>query len=259
MSSDVYTPEFFETTLAESYRSAQCIVSKIVALVPSIRSVLDVGCGPGHFLRAFAEAGVQNLRGIDGDYVPRAQLVIPVDRFTPVDLSSPFNLGQRFDLAISLEVAEHLPPASAGGFVDSLVAHAPLVLFSAAVPYQGGVNHVNEQWPRYWANLFAKKGLLPFDLLRPLIWSNEQVAWWYRQNCLLFANPDVIASCPGLAGAKPSEPGQLDMVHPALFLSRIGNWQALARESEDFRAFLTSGSAFSVQHLPDGRVTITRK
>src|SRR5579862_3100091 len=66
-------------------------------------------------------------------------------------LDRPFNLGRSFDLAMSFEVAEHLPPDAAKGFVDSLTRLAPLVLFSAAIPFQGGVGHINEQWPEYWA------------------------------------------------------------------------------------------------------------
>jgi hypothetical protein len=98
----------------------------------------------------------------------------------------PFSLSERFDLAISLEVAEHLPRRSASGFVRSLCQLAPIVLFSAAVPGQGGEHHVNEQWPEYWRQAFANHHFVMFDPFRPLLWHDERVAFYYRQNLFLF-------------------------------------------------------------------------
>ena len=97
----------------------------------------------------------------------------------------------RFDLAISLEVAEHIPESSAEQFVTTLVSLAPVVLFSAAIPGQGGASHVNEQWQNYWALLFRDKGYFTVDWLRPLIWNNPKVAYYYSQNSLLFLTKEV--------------------------------------------------------------------
>src|SRR5262249_54594815 len=157
MSETPYTPEFFKTALGTSYASAQRIVPLVLALVPA-RSVLDVGCGTGHFLRAFREAGIADITGLDGDHVPRDQLVIEPHRFLPPNPSHGFDLKRRYHLVVSLEVAEHLPPASAEAFVAALVRHAPAVVFSAAIPFQGGTAHLNEQWQSYWAHLFARHG-----------------------------------------------------------------------------------------------------
>lgn len=214
-----YTADFFETELAGSYTSAKQIVPAVLDLVPA-DSVLDVGCGTGHFLRAFAEAGIDDYLGIDGSYVPRDQLAIDQQRFQPVDLSGGFDLGRTFDLAVSLEVAEHLPPTSADRFVASLVRHASSILFSAAIPLQGGTGHVNEQWPSYWVERFARHGYQPFDVLRPYLWQSKDVEWWYRQNLLLFCNAAGRAASPRLAGALPAAAGSLDRVHPDLYVQR---------------------------------------
>src|SRR5205807_2771315 len=107
MTQSPYTPEFFKTALGTCYASAQRIVPLALAIVPA-RSVLDVGCGTGHFLRAFREAGVSEITGIDGAHVPRDQLVIEAHHFVPADLSRGFDLKRRYDLLVSLEVAEHL-------------------------------------------------------------------------------------------------------------------------------------------------------
>jgi hypothetical protein len=94
----------------------------------------------------------------------------------------------RFDLAVCLEVAEHLPASSAEAFVKFLTGLAPVVLFSAAIPGQGGTNHINEQFLSYWVKLFSQSGYHPLDVIRPIIWNDERVPFWYRQNIILFAN-----------------------------------------------------------------------
>ena len=58
-----------------------------------------------------------------------------------------------------MEVAEHLPREKASVFIDTLTKHSGIVLFSAAVPGQGGTYHVNEQWPKYWNELFSRSRL----------------------------------------------------------------------------------------------------
>ena len=152
---------------------------------------------------------------MDGDYVPRDQLCIPADRFIDHDLSTPLNLGRRFDLVTCLEVAEHLPLEAAETFIDSLCRHADVVVFSAAIPGQGGTGHINERWPSFWAALFARHGYRPYDLLRSQLWWDERCGWWYRQNVLVFAT-DTVAH----EHEWPELTGPLDMVHPELFALR---------------------------------------
>jgi hypothetical protein len=118
-----------------------------------------------------------------------------------VDLSQPFQLAEFFDLAICLEVAEHLPKQSAPGFIQSLARLAPVILFSAALPLQGGTHHVNEQWPAYWQDLFEKHGYRMLDLIRKEIWSKPEVQFWYRQNILLFVREDLVAARPSFQKA----------------------------------------------------------
>jgi hypothetical protein len=146
--------------------------------------------------------------------VDEALLEIPARDFIRADLSAPLNLGRRFDLAISLEVAEHLPPEAAEGFVKTLTSAAPIVAFSAAVPGQTGVNHLNEQWPAYWAGLFARFGYEAIDCLRPVIWDDEEIEWWYAQNLLLFAEPAGVEANAALRAHSQRGTVPLALLHP---------------------------------------------
>jgi SAM-dependent methyltransferase len=209
-----YDAAFYLEQKDGSYGSARVIVPLVQELLP-IRSVCDVGCGVGTWLRAFRECGVDDVIGIDGDYVDRALLQIPTAAFTARDLRTAVTLDRRFDLAISLEVAEHLPESRAASFVDDLVRLAPVVVFSAAIPRQGGTGHVNEQWQTYWAALFARHGFVACDPIRPLVWDDERVDVWYRQNTLVYCAREILASSPRLAASRSALP--LALVHPESF------------------------------------------
>jgi hypothetical protein len=155
-------------------------------------SVVDIGCATGAWLSVFYNQGVKNILGLDGAYINHADLLIPPDCFRPLDLEQPFSLSERFDLAISLEVAEHLPAASSEGFVKSVCQLAPVVLFSAAIPGQGGIHHLNEQWPEYWRQKFANEEFTMFDPFRPKFLYDERVAPYYRQNVFLFISNSMV-------------------------------------------------------------------
>ncbi len=180
-----YNETFFDRLVDGAHSSARVVLPLVLDLYPA-SSVVDFGCGQGAWLKACLENGMETVLGLDGDYVNREKLLVDRDQFRASDLSRPVRLNRRFDLALCLEVAEHLPARSAPILVESLVAAAPVVLFSAALPGQGGVHHINEQWPTYWERLFAEQGMRKYDVIRPMIWNDSSIEWWYRQNLYLF-------------------------------------------------------------------------
>ena len=152
-----YTASFYERQTSETRWSSDVIVPLLIDLIHP-QSVIDVGCGTGSWLCTFMDHGIKEVRGFDGPWLESEKLLIPKELFTRADLEKPLRVDKRADLAISFEVAEHLSPASANGFVESLTSMSDVVAFSGAIPFQGGHHHLNEQWPEYWANLFEKRG-----------------------------------------------------------------------------------------------------
>ena len=188
-----YDRVFFDAIESSSLQSARIIVPMVLKVVQP-RRVLDVGCGRGIWLREFQANGVPEVFGIDGPYIREAELVINPQCFRAVDLARPFRLDSHYDLAVCLEVAEHLPERSGKRLVHTLAAAAPVVLFSAAIPNQGGTHHINEQWPAYWESLFQTVEYRRLDPIRRHIVHDKRVATWYRQNVLLYASAKEIAS-----------------------------------------------------------------
>ncbi len=187
MSEHEYSGDFYSYIDAGSRRSARAVAS---ILLPELKiaSLLDVGAGHGAWAAEWLAAGVKNVLAVDGDYVRPDQLAVPKTSFRAHDLATPLDLKKRFDLVQTLEVAEHLPGEKADLFVDNLVRHGDVILFSAAVPHQGGEHHVNEQPPEYWRKRFAARGYQVFDFVRPRLAGRSEVMPWYRFNSYIYAN-----------------------------------------------------------------------
>jgi SAM-dependent methyltransferase len=189
-----YGSDFYHYNGSFGGQSARRVVPLLTDVLP-IHSVADFGCGRGAWLSVWQEAGV-SVVGVDGPHAEVGRRLVEQGAFRAADLGEPIDLGQRFDLVQSLEVAEHLPAAQAGQFIDNLVSHGACVLFSAAVPGQGGEHHVNEQPLGYWRRKFREHGYHAFDYLRPLIADDRAVQSWYRYNTLLYIREDRIAGLP---------------------------------------------------------------
>jgi SAM-dependent methyltransferase len=172
------------------------------------RSVIDVGCGVGAWLVECRKHGVHDVLGLDSAEMLATQSALGSNEQMAVDLEGFEPLDRRFDLALCLEVAEHVPTDSADALVNFLTEVAPVVAFSAAIPAQGGIGHVNEQWPHYWRSRFEARGFRQYDGLRSVLWNDGRVAWWYRQNLFLYSRVEL---------ALPGSPMAENVIHPELW------------------------------------------
>jgi len=221
-----FTREYFETIKEGSRKSAEEIIPFIMELTHP-KSVVDVGCGEGIWLAVFQEQGVEDILGIDGNYINKDGLAISSDHFLPLDLTKLIKLDRQFDLVVSLEVAQYIPLESAEIFVSSLTKLGPIILFSASVPLQGESHPVNEQWPDFWVRHFIKKGYMVVDNIRKKVWENDNVEWWYAQNTLLFIEKSHLDRFLSLKmEATDSVNSQISIVHPKNYLAKANplNW-----------------------------------
>ncbi|MEN0045652.1 MAG: class I SAM-dependent methyltransferase [Bacteroidota bacterium] len=222
-------PKYIHLETSHNLKSPRGIVPQVMKLFAPA-SVVDVGCGIGTFLFAFKEAGVKDVLGIDGHWVNRDLLkkYLHDNEFMEWDLEKPIKMDKRFDLVISLEVAEHLSPDSADSFVKNLVELGDIVLFGAAVPSQGGTNHLNEQWLTYWEKKFLEHEYLLYDALRPLIWNDKDVFWWYKQNSVIFASKNLNLNIE----TKINPPTMRNIVHYDFLLEKSIAYDKLIRGNE---------------------------
>jgi SAM-dependent methyltransferase len=175
------TIDYDHAASLHTLQGAAAALSTIFGSCAAPKSLLDVGCGTGTWLRAALDLGAFDVLGIDGIAVPEQQLHVTRTAIELCDLSNPFDLGRRFDVALCLEVAEHLPESSSAGLISSIAAHSDAILFSAACPGQPGQHHVNCQWPSYWQALFNGEGYVCDDSVRWQIWDDKRIEPWYER------------------------------------------------------------------------------
>ena len=80
-------------------------------------------------------------------------------------------------------------------------------------PDKVGILHENEQWPAYWAELFADRGYVASDPFRNELWEREDVSWWFRQNMVCYSTLGALERHPALAAAR-CKGAPLALVHP---------------------------------------------
>jgi SAM-dependent methyltransferase len=236
MKKELYNKEFFKNHINGTTISAREIVPILLDNYKP-KSVVDIGCGSGSWLNEFYKAGIKDILGIDGSKPDKNLLQIPKEKFISIDLEnlSFQKINKRFDLAISLEVAEHIKIKFSERFVDLLTKLSDVILFSAAIPYQGGTNHINENWTEFWIYLFNKKGYQEVDLLREKIWNNKKVNFWYKQNILIFIKKEKLNLIfPYIDNTKLKFN---TYIHPELFLWTINRDKDQSRFLQDIKYY----------------------
>lgn len=117
----------------------------------AIRTMLDVGCGPGGQIDAAERRGL-TVWGVDGDpYVARPNVIIHDYTTRPLSFTQPV------DLVWSMEFVEHVEAAYVNNFLDTF-ARGRVLFLTAAPPGFPGWHHVNCQPESYWIDLLARHG-----------------------------------------------------------------------------------------------------
>ena len=205
-----YDEELLERNEREARSSAEIIVPFLLSRYHP-RDLLDIGCARGLWASIAHAAGVF-VFGIDDAEIPPDKLLIPEDRYIRLDFESDIrSVRADYDMALCLEVAEHLTPGSGDRLVEWLCRSAKTIVWSAAVPFQGGSGHINEQWPSYWHERFRKLGFEPDGMPRLALWHTKSIQPYYRQNLMVYqrdGGPSVFTQ---------------DLVHPDLWTYKFSH------------------------------------
>jgi hypothetical protein len=104
---------------------------------------------------------------------------------------------------------------------------------------------VNEQWPDYWAAKFQARGYSAVDILRPMLWNDAKIDFWYRQNTFIFSNSEGLARNGSLrVWAERVNPwSSLNLVHPDQYVRKqaeademIRTFARFKKQLEDFNS-----------------------
>jgi hypothetical protein len=205
-----YTGEYYKRISQDGIRSA-AVAHKAIGFQKG--SVIDIGCGIGEWNNG-------NPLYIGVDYKsPRKHLLIPEENYIDCDFEQSFPVfDKKFDLCICLEVAEHLTEGRADELVKALCSYSDMVLFGAAIKYQGGEGHLNEQLQTYWGDKFWNEGY-GVEIDYPLA-DEKEISVWYRQNTNLF-----------IKGARRRVK---DFVLPEYYLQIVQHFKNLSEEKRGY-------------------------
>lgn len=189
------------------------VIMPIIMRMYNPFSVIDIGCRDGVFLEWAARCGAGALLAIDKFEQEIFDILkVPRENFYGMDLEKDEfpEIEHRCDMAICLEVAEHMSDAGARRMIEWLCKNSKRILFSAALPGQGGEGHINERWLSYWISVFAEHGWYPDGTIRSVLWKEVKIQPYYRQNIMMFF-PYQSASCGFIE----------DAIHPAMWAYKL--------------------------------------
>jgi 2-polyprenyl-3-methyl-5-hydroxy-6-metoxy-1,4-benzoquinol methylase len=189
----IYNDNFFKLSSREYIlKNSPRIMAEVIKDFFSPASVVDIGCGSGLYLKELSKLNTE-IFGIDGSAAALRNLVIDKDKFLIQDVTNIFSLPRRYDCAICFEVGEHIPMAKSDILVDNITRASNLIVFAAAQKGQGGRDHINEQSPQFWVDIFKQKGYsLLAEETRKIrkILSDRKAAFWLTENILVFKKND---------------------------------------------------------------------
>ncbi len=105
----------------------------------------------------------------------------------------------KFDLVICIEVIEHLTDDAASRLIRQITSSTNFILFSAAIPGQGGIGHISERLHEYWHNKFIQFQFDKYDVIRPTLVSRPDISSIHRQNLFIYAKKErshLLANLP---------------------------------------------------------------
>lgn len=137
-------------------------------------SYIDVGSGIDTMVKTAAKLGVRS-KGIDIlDSVVQSN--DPPYFHINHDLNKVYRTKETFDLVTCLEVAEHLEDGKAlCKTLALLVKLGGILVFTAATPGQGGIDHISLRPPSDWREWLTINGLTynrQLTMMLCLIWTN---------------------------------------------------------------------------------------
>jgi hypothetical protein len=148
--------------------------------------VVDLGCGPGMYVHALNEIDVEAVGYDTDERIKDKQNLYQQSIF---DLDSISGIA---NVALCIEVAEHIKEKLSRQIVKSclgILERRGILIWSAAIPGQGGVGHINCQPKEYWHNIFRACGAIRLHELEEDMLSSIRRGYhmgWFTQNAMIF-------------------------------------------------------------------------
>jgi hypothetical protein len=185
------TIKFHSDINNEEWPQAVRLAEYITRTFPEVKQVLDFGCSSGLYLKALnSQRPDLSLSGFDNSAEAVRMAEAAYIHQQDLTQSIPSHLVQKDvpTLGICLEVFEHIPHNDIRAVMDNLTEHSDIIIFSAAIPGQGGTGHINCRPRMDWIRWFESFGwLVDLDATEHLVshMRNGYHMGWFVQNAMV--------------------------------------------------------------------------
>jgi 2-polyprenyl-3-methyl-5-hydroxy-6-metoxy-1,4-benzoquinol methylase len=177
------------------YSSAKSIYGELKKFLPPINSLADIGCGMAAFAKVFQEDGIDEIILIDHPSIDVTKCLVKEKfKFIACDLDKETPPPFKVDVIICTEVLEHVSSQRSLELLDFITSSSSIVIFSAAIPRQEGLGHINEKRHGFWIEEFKKRGFAYSDAFKAGIIQDQTILFWLRQNLFIFYKRDELES-----------------------------------------------------------------
>ena len=190
-----YSTDFYQSVTSRAVIASEVALGTILKNFVA-QSVIDIGAGDGVWTSTALSIGNPTRLTVVDLPGSTFKLLQKVDKsIKKITLNFENDMlknGEPYDLGICVEVIEHISTGRALLLLDWISVNCCTVMFSGAIPGQGGTHHINEQNQSYWLNVMMARGFIPIDNIRPQLYRNGKIPQYYRNNIFFFINSRFI-------------------------------------------------------------------
>jgi len=155
----MYSRDFHKSIENDEYPQAVRL-SEYIKLYVNCSIFLDFGCSTGLYLNEIQKR-LPNIEAIGFEFSEDAVRHALCKNVKQFDLTQPILREKKdntFTLGLCLEVLEHIDDSNWKPVLDNITKLSDIIIFSAAIPGQGGTGHINCRNKIDWIRRFYSLG-----------------------------------------------------------------------------------------------------
>jgi SAM-dependent methyltransferase len=183
----MYDRDFHKSIENDEYPQAVRLAEYIASHVPC-STFLDFGCSTGLYLNEIKKR-LPQIESVGYEFAEDAVNAALCPDVVQFDLTEPLQRSKKENtLSLCLEVLEHIDDANWLPVLTNITKLSDVIIFSAAIPGQGGTGHINCRWKIDWIRRFHSLGwVVDLDKSRHMIdyMRNGYHMGWFANNAMV--------------------------------------------------------------------------
>ena len=183
----MYSRDFHKSIENDEYPQAVRIADYIANHMPC-STFLDFGCSTGLYLKEI-KSQMPTIESVGYEFSDDAVNAALCPDVVHFDLTQPLQRSKKENtLGLCLEVLEHIDDSNWLPVLTNMSNLCDKIIFSAAVPGQGGTGHINCRWKIVWIRRFHSLGwVVDLDQTKHMLeyMKNGYHMIWFANNAMV--------------------------------------------------------------------------